>query len=335
MVERKLEITHKLESLAEEGILDNIVAILNLPSANYCEKRAERVVVGKELQQSCFGCITQGIKPEKYLDIMQIKEVIDFFAINYGTRFISINGRGDPFNPRLKADNLEKITYAKQKYGIQAYVFTAGGNLDKETCDLLAVNETNMMISLFGNRFIDVNFFSGKEYQTSPKPLQNQAKIVENLRRLIESYKQNSNQPEEGTTRVGMNYVVTEEDLADNGTKISTLKKSANDHSIFFVVNTRFQKHPNKDTQKAFEQFANEYSDFHLRHSTAVNGQCQMGAGSSATIDVDGTLLRCPYMEIKEGDGKFQDLSQQGLHEVIGKYQKDRLYPCVMRKHQK
>lgn len=335
MVERKLEITKKLEDLAQEGFLDSGIAILNLPSANYCEKRAERIYVGGKLQQSCFGCVTQGIKSKDYLGIDRIKEIIDFFAKQYATKFITINGRGDPFHPRLKGDNLEKICYAHSQHGMQAYVFTAGNNLDERTCQTLADSEANIMISLFGNWFIDADFFAGREYPTAPRPLQNQAEIAGNLRRLISTYKEHPNQPEEGTARIGMNYVVSERDLADGGAKVRALKQAANDNGIFFVVNTNFQKHPDDQTQRLFEEFAHEYSDFHLRHSTAVNGQCQMGAGSSATIDYDGMLLRCPYKDNEEGDGRFQELSPERIRDVLGKYIRDRSYPCVMRKHQK
>ena len=335
MVEEKLEITQKLEDLAQEGTLDSIIAILNLPSANYCEKRAERVYVDGSLQQACFGCVTQGIKSKNYLRVESIKEILDIFAEQYGTRFITINGRGDPLNPQLSALNLEKISYAHQEHGMQAYVFTAGNNLDERTCQTLADNEANIMISLFGNRFIDADFFSGKEYPTAPKPLQNQAKISRNLRKLISTYREHPNQPQDGTTRIGMNYVVSKSDLTDRGAKIRALKQAANDNQVFFVVNTHFQKHPDEQTQKLFEQFAHEYSDFNLKHSTLVNGQCQMGAGSSATIDFDGMLLRCPYMDNKGGDGKFQDLTPGKIKEVLGKYMVDRSYPCVMRKHQK
>lgn len=334
-MERKLEITKKLEDMAREGVLDSSVAMLNFPSANYCEKRAEKVYVDGGLQQSCYGCVTQGIKSKDIIDIDEVKRVIDFFAENYGTKFITINGRGDPFNPRLSEDNLEKIRYAHDQWGIQAYVFTAGNNLDDRTCQILAENEANVMISLFGNRFIDEDFFNGKEYPAMPKPFQNQAQIAENLRRLIETYRGSERQPEEGTTRIGMNYVVSQSDLSDGGAKIRALKKAANDNGLFFVGNTDFQKHPDDAVQKAFEQMANQYTDFNLRHSTAVNGQCQMGAGSSATVDFDGTLLRCPYMDSSEGDGRFNILSSERIREVVNVYMADRSFPCVMRKHQK
>lgn len=335
MAERKLEITKKLEDLAKEGALDSGVAILNLPGANHCEKRAERICVEGRLQQSCLGCVTQEIESKDSLGIDDIKNVIDFFAEHYGTRFITINGRGDPFNPRLKEDTLEKIHYATERYGIQAYVFTAGNNLDERTCQLLADYETNVMISLFGNGFIDAGFFTAREYPTALKPLQNQAEIAGNLRRLIRTYREHASQPEDGTTRIGMNYVVSERDLADGWEKVRALKEAANGNGLFFVCNTNFQRHPDDQMQRLFEQMANKHSDFNLRHSTAVNGHCQMGAGSSATVDYDGMMLRCPYMDSKEGNGRFQDLSAEELHKVLSGYMQDSSYPCVMRKHQK
>ncbi len=335
-MERKLEITKKLEHLARKGVLDSSVAILNLPSTNYCEKRAERVYVDGKLQQSCFGCVTQGIKTRDRLEMEDIKKIIDFFGEHYATRFITLNGRGDPFDPRLKEENLGKIRYAQERWGIQAYAFTAGNNLDEETCNELADNAVNIMISLFGNQFIDADFFAGKPYPSPPKPMQNQAEIATNLRRLIHTYQQHPNQPKEGTTRIGMNYVISERDLRDSGNKVNALKEGANENGIYFVCNTNFLKHPNAQTQEMLEQMANKHSDFNLRHSTVVNGQCQMGAGSSATVDFDGTLLRCPYMNNQtEGNGRFNLLSVEEAREVIGRYMKDRSYPCVMRTHQK
>ncbi len=335
MVEKKLEIIKILEDLAREGTLDSGITILNLPSANYCEKRAEMIYISDQLQQSCSRCVTQSIRSGEYLGIEDIKKIIDFFAEQYKTRFITINGRGDPFHLKLREDNLEKIRYAYERYGIRAYVFTAGNNLDQITCQTLAENEANVMISLFGNQFIDADFFAGKNYPTVSKPLQNQAEIAGNLRRLIRTYRKHHPRSEEGTTRTGMNYVVSEGDLADDGAKVKALKQAANNNRIFFVVNTNFQRHPDDQTQKLLEQFAYEYSDFNLKHSTAVNGQCQMGAGSSVTIDFDGMLLRCPYLDNKEGDGKFQDLPPEKIKEVLDGYMGERSYSCVMRKHQR
>ncbi len=332
--ERKLEITQKLEELAVAGVLDNSIAILNLPAANLCEKRAERVSVGGRSWQACYGCVSQGIPSGDALDIDEIKGIIDFFAEQYGTKFITINGRGDPFHPQLRSDTLEKVRYAQDRWGIQSYVFTAGNNLDERTCETLSDHRANVMMSLFGNRFIDAEFFSGKVYQPSAKPLQDQLRIATNFRQLISTYAANSNQPAEGTTRLGMNYVVSRSDLRP--TKLRKLKHAANANGIFFVSNMPFQPIPLHHTQHALECLASHYSDFELRHSTEVNGQCQMGAGSSATVDFDGTLLRCPYMDSSQGDGKFRDLIFSGMiQNVLRRYIADRSFPCVMRKHQR
>jgi len=334
MVEKKLEITSKLEKLAVEGTLNSKIAILNLPSANFCEKRAEKIEVGEVTQQSCLGCVTQGITTREAIGIGEVMRIIDYFAEQHGTRFITINGRGDPFHPKVADLNTEKIKYAHERYGLQAYVFTAGNNLDEKLCRFLVDHESNVMISLFGNKFIDADFFSGRKYSSSPKPLQDCNMIATNLRRLIVAYAESKGQPEAGTTRIGMNYVIDLSDLKEDGKKVSALKEVANDHGLFFVCNTHFVKHPDQKIQQEFEHMADQYSNFHLRHSTAVNGQCQMGAGSGATVDFDGTLLRCPYMSTLEGDGKFRELSLSERERVVDEYMHDRSYPCVMRKHQ-
>lgn len=334
--EKKLEITSKLEDLANDGTLDCRIAVLNLPSANYCRKRTELVQINDgKLQQACQGCITQMIKCEDSLGIEDVKSVIDYFTLNYGTKFITINGRGDPFHPKLVECNLGKIRYAYQKYGIQAYVFTAGNDLHEKTCDILAENEANVMISLFGNQFIDAEFFSGKEYPKSKRPMQNQNEIAGNLRRLIEIYNEHPKQPKNGTTRVGMNYVVSERDIMDGRVKIRALKEAANSNNIFFVVNTCFDKNADESIQTQLEKIAHQYSDFGLKHSTSVNGQCQMGAGSAATVDYNGMLLRCPYMKNEDSEGRFHELSETGREKVLEGYMKDRAYSCVMRKHEK
>ena len=335
-METKLEITHELEKLAEEDKLDSKIAILNLPTANYCEKRAERVLNEQgELEQSCLGCIHNELKSTSRLSKDRIEEVIDYFAKNHGTKFITINGRGDPFFPTLKPETVHKVQYAYQNYNIQSYIFTAGDNLDEQTCRILAESDANITISLFGNKFIDADFFAGKEYASAEKPLQNQANIAENLRRLISTYRASPNQPKEGTTRLGMNYVVSESDLQDDGRKVSALKQVANENGLFFVCNTPFEKNSDSAIQQRLETLAHQHSDFNLQHSTAVKGQCQMGAGSSATVDYDGTMLRCPYMDNKDGNGKFQELSQEEREQILEKYVQDRAYLCVMRKHQK
>lgn len=334
-MELKLEITKKLEEMAKEGTLDRSIAILNLPSANYCEKRGELIVVEGKQQQACFGCVTQGMKTRGALTRDQVRETIDFFAENYCTRFITINGRGDPFHPMLRESNIEKIAYARERWGMHVYVFTAGNNLDEDLCTVLAENEANVMISLFGNKFIDADFFRGKEYKQMPKPFQNQAEIAENLRRLMRTYREAGKQPGEGTTRLGMNYVVSYVDLADEE-RICALKQAANENGLYFGSNTNFVPHQDANIQRTLEMLARKYTNFGLRHSTAVNDRCQMGAGSSATVDFDGTLLRCPYMNGKDGDGRFHDLSKSGREEVLERYQQyARLPPCVLRPHQR
>lgn len=334
---RKLEVTGKLEGLGDLLGRDDFVAMLNLPGANFCEKRAELVQLQDGgLEQACKGCVTQPIKGSERLSLAEIKRVIDYFADNYGTRFITINGRGDPFHPRLKAETLEKISYAASR-GMQAYIFTAGNNLDEDTCVALAQYGVNVMISLFGNRFIDAAFFDGKSYAVPRRlpqgrgKLQDEHTIAQNLRRLINAYEQSENQPQEGMTRIGMNYVVSESDIADDGAKVRALQAAANRNGIFFVCNTNFLPHADKETQRQMEAIAHTYSDFNIRHTTAVDGQCQMGAGSSATVDYDGELFRCPYMSGK-GEGKFHRLTDPLRQEVIAGYLHDRAYACVMRK---
>src|SRR3989338_4174868 len=95
-MEIMLEITQKLKDMSDKGLLDNSIAILNLPARNLCNKRAEKVIGDSG---------------------------------NYETKFITINGRGDPFHPNIRQETLEKINYA-YKNGIKSYIFTAGNNLD-------------------------------------------------------------------------------------------------------------------------------------------------------------------------------------------------------------
>ena len=230
---------------------------------------------------------------------------------------------------RLKSLNLSKVRYAFDKYGIQSYIFTSGNNLDNEVCSTLVGNDANIMISLFGNQFIDADFFAGREYTKALKPLQNQAEIADNLRRLIQAYREHPNQPEQGTTRIGINYVVSERDFVDKGTKVKDLKQATNDNGLFFVCNLPFQENPDKNIQELLKDIARAHSNFNLPHSTVVNGQCQMGAGSSVTIDYDGTMYRCPYMDIG-GDGKIQNLGPKDIHEVVMRYMKNKGL-CVIR----
>ncbi|MBS3175285.1 hypothetical protein J4440_05365 [Candidatus Woesearchaeota archaeon] len=333
-MEIMLEITQKLKDMSDKGLLDNSIAILNLPARNLCNKRAEKVIGDSgNLEQACDGCVTQAIRNDGTLSLQRIKKIIDYFATNYETKFITINGRGDPFHPNIRQETLEKINYA-YKNGIKSYIFTAGNNLDITLSEFLAEHEVNVMISLFGNKFIDAEFFNKKKYFHRIRPLQNEAEIAANLRNLINYYRTSKRQPKQGTTRIGMNYVVSETDLKDER-KLRLLKEAANGNKIFFVCNTNFTKHPNEEIQIKLERIANFYSNFNLKHTTDVYGKCQMGAGSSATADYNGMLLRCPYMDNKEGNGKIQNLTEIRIQKVLKSYMEDRKYSCVMRKHER
>ncbi|MBI5065313.1 hypothetical protein HZA97_03675 [Candidatus Woesearchaeota archaeon] len=346
----KLEITKDLESLGDRLESSDLVAILNLPDANLCNKRKEFVLRDGKLEQACRGCVTQSIKVGEMITIEQIKEVINHFRDNYGTRWITINGRGDPFHPKLRGRTLEKIKHAASK-GIRSYVFTAGNELDDEVCYILAENEVNVMISLYGNDFIDESFFEGKKY-TSPVDMlklllasntpekairfrergliQDEARIAENLQRLIYTYQSYSTHTAEGVTRIAMNYVVMPRDLADNGNKMSKLKKAANEKGIAFFCNLEFDavEKYNSETITQLKQLKEKHST--SEHSTSVNGQCQMGAGSSTTIDYNGDMYRCPYMT-GGGDGNFFKIDEQKRHETIDSHVRNRKDSCGMR----
>ena len=302
---KKLEITQRLESLARapsrKGFSNRLmdgVAILNLPAPYYCER-------------NCPGCITkreENIDRERKerLPLESIKSLIDFFADEYGTQFITINGRGDPFHPEVQTETLEKIMYAKSK-GIQSYVFSAGDNLNEDICHMLAEHEVNVMMSLYGNPFAD--------------------EAGENLRNLIRIYNSFPKQPEEGLTRIGMNYVVGPGDLRDKS-RLLHARQSAHENGLFFVCNTVF-------SQKAGEELtslASEHTDFRLPHSTFADGRCQMGAGSSITIAANGEIYRCPYM-LDGSDGKISERSEQMLNATISRYLGNREYSCVIRKN--
>ena len=355
----KLEITQDLESLGEELENPNLVAILNLPDANLCDKRKEFVLREGNLEQACRGCVTQSIKVGEMLPIEQVKAAIDYFGGNYGTRWVTINGRGDPFHPKLRKRTLAKIEHAAFR-GIKSYVFTAGNNLDEEVCQLLAEYGANVMISLYGNDFIDGDFFDGKEYDSPVNRLkkllasndaenvlgkalrfgekgllQNEAHIAENIRRLIETYR--TYYPEThggltgGVTRLAMNYVVMPRDIADNGSKMSKLKIAANENGIGFFCNLEFDA-VEKYTTETIAQLR-KLKELHStsEHSTSVNGQCQMGAGSSTTIDYNGDMYRCPYMT-GGGDGNFFKLDAQKRREIIDSHVRNRGNSCGMRK---
>lgn len=313
----KLEIAHKLEQM--RGKLDKSIAILNVPVAFHCRHK-------------CKGCITREwdiIKKERRekLPREETKKIIGHFKEKYDTKFITVNGRGDPFyrSPEVDicSETLDRMICAAE-FEMQTYVFTAGDSLDERACDMLVAHEANVMISLFGNGFIDADFFNGGDYK------KRRAEIAENLRRLMMSYKYSRRQPEEGLTRLGMNYVVSERDLREPN-KLIELREAANKNGIFFICNTDFHPHEDTEIQKKLQMIALENSDFSLAHSTAVDGVCQMGAGSSATISPNGELYRCPYMN-EGSEGYFTEMSEEKRAEILGRYIKERNYACVLRK---
>ena len=294
---RKLEITQRLERMSLRN--PGKIAILNMPAAYFCDK-------------NCEGCIAKSdeavAERTERLPVDIMLKIMEFFKREYSIQFITINGRGDPFHPLVKHETLGKIAHANS-IGVQSYVFTSGDNLDEKTCILLAEQKVNVMISLFGNDFADV-FEDGEAAQ--------------GIRQLMLSYK--GNQPD-GATRLGMNYVVSDNDLA-NPQRIGQFKRFANREGIFFVANVNFFEQGDKERLKELAAFM---SDFGLQHSTFVDGRCQMGAGSSVTVAANGDLYRCPYM-LKGSDGNIMRLGPQQVVDIISGYISDRKYVCVLRK---
>src|SRR3989338_1989630 len=356
----QLEITKDLEELAERLDDPGFVAILNLPDVNLCDKRAEFVQRDGVLEQACMGCVSQFIKIRSMISTEQVHEAIDYFAENYGTRWISVNGRGDPFHPFLVDRTLDKVTYTASK-GIGSYVFYPGTDVGQDVYQTLADNGANVMISLLGNDFIEGDFCEGREYRTpveelngllresaNPEKLerllkkglvQDKTQIARSIRELIRTYREHPNQPEDGTTRLGMNYVVSEKDLADSGRKISYLKEMANRNGIAFFCNNDFESHQDTETQRRLVETARRFSS----HSTSVRGQCQMGAGSSVVVDHNGGMPRCPYQS-EEGnpsffkvpgttdtDPMYRQLLDNQRRRIIYNHLTNRGYSCVVR----
>ena len=321
-MKKKLEITKRLEKIVKpnkniwlSSKLDAPVAILNLPAVYACGK-------------GCAGCIMDDgsimlDEIETKLPIHVILEQISYFARAHDTRFITINGRGDPFHSLVKNETIEKIECAYAN-AMQAYVFTAGDSLNPELSKFLADHTANVMISLMGNDFIDSGFFEKKQYDGRD------AETAGNLRTLIRTYRESDQQPQPDATRVGMNYVVSEEDLISPN-KLRELRKAANENGIFFVSNLNFWPESDQDIREKLREFAIENSDFGLSHSTAVNGVCQMGAGSSITIAANGDIYRCPYM-LKGKHGNISNMTSGDVRDLILRYQKDPRYACVVRK---
>ncbi len=311
----KLEITHKLELMRDK--LPRSIAIVNIPVAFHCT-------------HMCKGCISRSsgrelIKKERKekLPREEIRKVIDHFKNKYDTKFITVNGRGDPFHPEIVEDTNNRIIHAHRD-GMLSYIFTAGDHVEGSIHNLLSEFNTNVMISLFGNGFIDADFFSRKEYSGR------RAEIAKNLRTLIRTFQRSSRQPREGLTRIGMNYVVRETDLKDRN-RLAELREAANENGIFFICNTDFFPHEEPEIRERIRKLATENNDFNLVHSTAIDGVCQMGAGSSATIAPNGELYRCPYMN-EGSDGYFTEMSEEQRAKILIEYMNQRKYACVLRK---
>lgn len=317
---KKLEITKKLETMAKKqtrfgSLLEDSVAILNLPTIFQCQK-------------GCRSCVMQenprvDREKEERLPFWMMLKAISRFRESFGTEFVTINGRGDPLHPSLVDETLEKIAFSSGR-GIGSYIFTAGENLDDELCRTLAWQEVNVMISLFGNAFVDADFFDGKEYQGK------EGIVAKNIRTLISAFERCEKQPEEGLTRLGMNYVVGEKDIV-NQSRLMALRAAASEHGIFFICNVNFREETDQLLRKKIRQIAKQNSDFGLEHSTYVDGVCQMGAGSSITIAPDGELYRCPYM-LDGSDGNIATITLEKLSRILSGHIRDKRFSCVLRK---
>jgi MoaA/NifB/PqqE/SkfB family radical SAM enzyme len=323
-----LRITRELEQLAEEGTLDERIAMLNLPGPNLCGKRLEwRVDDDGELRQSCEGCVTQPLgNRAHWLDDETVRGLIDRFAARYETRWVTVTGWGDPFHPVVKPQTLLKVAFAHER-GLGSYLFTAGDNLDQATCDFLARTKTDVMLSLYGNPFLDARFFEGKTaYSSGRGRIQDEARIAHSFRRLIASLRQEPLPA--GLTRVGMNYVLTKRDLRDQS-RVQELKAAANEHGVYFVANLDFKQNPDEKVQERLVSLAQSVNGSRA-HSTMVHGHCRMGVGS-VTVAYDGTLYACPYLS-GEGDGNINLLDEAGLDWIVRGYMADRRFACAYRK---
>lgn len=325
-----MKMLHITDTLRKRDDLDKIIAILNLPRPNICTRRGKKVVADDgTIDYSCKGCIAGADKGGPMLSLDSIKGIIDYFKDKYGTIFTTITGKGDPFHPKL-VDSSVGILDHSAKRGLIPYVFTAGDHLDDRVIKALVDSKANVMISLLGNPFIDADFFAGKTYPkiTDPGFIDPHA-IAGSIRKLISAYKDIPTPA--GTTRIGMNYVIKPADLKDDS-KVKALSMAAADHGIFLICNPYFAPDIDATTTDALAKMAKKYSHFHLTHSTGFDGRCHVGAGSSATVDYDGRLFRCPHMTDGD-DGNFTDLIKTGdISKVLAKYIADRKYSCMMRK---
>ncbi|MFC1753159.1 hypothetical protein ACFL96_07160 [Thermoproteota archaeon] len=308
-MEHRLEIVNEIEKLDD---LDDIIAILNLPDARLCA-------------HGCPECITSDFDADfdKRISIDRFKEVIDFFHENYDIKWITRHGYGDVFHRKLAEMTLDVINYSSSK-GIKSFIFTAGDNLYENVCNSLAENQVNIMISLLGNPWFDAEFFNRKQ------PNGKQTVIADNIRRLIMKYQENGVlNPEKGKTRIGLNYVGSEDDVNDE-TRLKELKIAANDNGLYFLCNTNFNTHPNPKIQEKIVGLSRKYADFNHPHSILIRGQCRMGARSAATVNYKGTMYNCPYLDDK-GDGNFFDMTDTERKTIIEGYKNDTETQCGLR----
>ncbi|MBI2572331.1 hypothetical protein HYV86_00565 [Candidatus Woesearchaeota archaeon] len=320
MVVFTLEIVADLEQVARAARLDlnQLPYILNLPDVNVCEKRSQYVFENDKKVQACRGCVTSPFAgDDRILSLDQSIMILDFAKEHFDIGWITINGYGDPLSGAVMPDGntIKQRTIAKIQHaarlGVRSYVFNAGDNLDPQTADIFVENGVNVMWSLFGNKFVDADFFGGREYD---EPLQlrgtaqqqNPARIAANLRDFISTMNRKAHSPKDGITRLGMNYVFTEHDR-ENPQRVERLSQAAQEHGIAFMCNTPFGT-----TDIILKQAAKQYVPNQRSHSTSVYvpslgmEQCQMGAGAVITVGAYGNIGQCPYV------APHQDLQQNG-----------------------
>ncbi|MBN2121498.1 hypothetical protein JW721_00360 [Candidatus Micrarchaeota archaeon] len=322
-MQKQLEIMHAMQNIASthngKMSLRRKFRILNLPGTFHCEEQCRKCINREGSAANAHFRELNGKLPMK-----ATKQLISLFARRFGTKFVAISGRGDPFHPRVAQETMQKIAHATSE-GVRSYVFTQGNNLSPQICRFLSNHGVNVMIGLAGNNtFIDEKFFKGAAYGGRS------AEIATSLRTLFLAYTYCSNPPAYGLTRLGMNYV-----LGINGEpdldKLAALKDAANGNGIYFVCNTPLHSEEGRKHKRKMAALALAYSDFNLPHSTYADGRCQMGAGSSITIAPNEDVYRCPHM--MEGSmGNIMLLKEEPLTALFSRCLGDRRHACVIRK---